>query len=88
MTIEQIIEQAIEKAIAKVATKSRTFNDQHLALTLEQVVNMTGVKMCKVREWTRRKDFPCFKDGKSYIVPTQQLIEWLEGQCMHWRKTS
>lgn len=79
------IRSAIDEAVVTMfrdsieeALKELRISHLPIALTPEQAAEQVGISLSKMREWTRREDFPAIRDGRRIIIPTSAFIDWLE----------
>ncbi|KPV42070.1 hypothetical protein AN477_19685 [Alicyclobacillus ferrooxydans] len=50
-------------------------------LTVREAAKVIGLGKNKMYELTRRKGFPCIRDGWKIIIPRDALFRWLEEEA-------
>ena len=50
-------------------------------LTLEEARQIVGVSYPTIRALANQNGFPAFRVGRKWIVPREQLMDWLKRQA-------
>lgn len=84
MTFEATLEKIINKTTRQIfneVLEANRLSHLPMALSPEQAAEQAGVSLSKMREWTRREDFPAIRDGGRIVIPTSLFAEWLEDRA-------
>lgn len=55
--------------------------EERYALTLKEAAKSLGVSMPTMCKIASQKDFPAFRMGKRWIIPSHSFAEWLDKQA-------
>lgn len=58
---------------------------ENRGLGLEEARKILGVSYPIMRQLAQREDFPAFRVGTKWIIPSEQLNEWMKKQTEQGR---
>ena len=71
------IEEGIKYKIIETATEIAKGDGYPLLLTIEEASEYTGLGITKIRELSKRSDFPKVLNGSKTLVIKKDLPKWL-----------
>lgn len=57
------------------------FTDDEILLTAEDVQKYLGIGKSRLYELMNDKSFPCFREGRRWLIPKKKFLEYIDRRC-------
>lgn len=76
--LKEVFREVVQEELAKIIEPKPMIRELPHLLSREQLMEFFHMKSTKASELLKRADFPKIRDAGHVLIPSKQLLEWID----------